>query len=398
MPRKALEVSALHVKRLKAPGLHAVGGVAGLQLQITPKGARSWILRATVGSKRRDIGLGGYPDVSLTEARDRARAAREKIWQGLDPVTERRAAQVRLRVQQSNEITFDDAARRFLAVKTAEFRNSKHAEQWATTLKTYASPKIGKLPVSVVDLHGVVSVLQPIWSEKTETASRLRGRIESVLAWATVNGYRSGDNPARWRGHLDAVLPKPSKVAKSEHHPALPIDAMPNFMSALREREGMGARALEFAILTAARSGEVRGALWQEVDIEAKVWVIPSSRMKASREHRVPLSPAALKLIKNLCRGKPTELIFAASNGAKLSDVTLIAVCRRMAVAATPHGFRSTFRDWAAERTDHPAMVAEMALAHIISDKTEAAYRRGDLFEKRRALMNSWARFIRRST
>ncbi|CAN0441174.1 unnamed protein product, partial [Phaeothamnion confervicola] len=254
------------------------------------------------GHKRRDIGLGGYPDISLTLARERARAAREKIWQGLDPVTERREVQARLKAQQSNEITFDDAARRFLAVKTSEFRNAKHADQWAATLKTYASPKIGKLPVSGVDLHGVVSVLEPIWTEKTETASRLRGRIESILAWATVHGYRSGDNPARWRGHLDAVLPKPSKVAKADHHPALQINAMPEFMRALRQRDGLGARALELAIITAARSGEVRGARWHEIDMTSKVWIVPAERMKANREHRVPLSPAAMRLLKNLPR------------------------------------------------------------------------------------------------
>lgn len=393
MPKKVEEVSALLVKRLSRRGLHAVGGVAGLHLQIIPSGAKSWILRVMVGSKRRDIGLGGYPDVPLAAARERAREAREQIRQGLDPVSERRAAKARLASSQANTITFDDAVRRFLAIKAHEFRCSKHTAQWASTLAAYASPKIGRLRVADVDLHAVVAVLEPIWTEKTETASRLRGRIESVLAWATVNGYRTGDNPARWKGHLDAVLPKPGKVAKVVHHRALPIDAMPAFMRALRQREGMAAKGLEFAILTAARSGEVRGATWDEIDLDNDVWTVPASRMKAQREHRVPLSESAQQLLKKLPRLDGIDLVFPAPHGGRMSDVTLLAVLRRMTIDATPHGFRSTFRDWCAERTHYPSMVAEMALAHTIGDKVEAAYRRGDLFAKRRELMSDWACF-----
>lgn len=397
VPKKAAELSALAVKRLTEPGRYAVGGVSGLHLQISKKRATSWILRVKVGDRRRDIGLGAYPDVPLASARDRARESLAQIRRGIDPVLERHAARARLRAEQAATLTFDEAARRFLAVKTVEFRNPKHRAQWATTLETYASPILGRMPVSAIDLPAVVAVLQPIWTSKTETASRLRGRIESVLAWATVHGYRAGDNPARWRGHLDAVLPKPGKVAKAGHHAALPIDKLPSFMRKLAASSGMGARALEFAIFTAARSGEVRGATWAEIDITGKVWTVPADRMKAGREHRSPLSPPALKVLRALSKGEPDELVFQGLNGEALSDRTLIAVCRRMKVDATPHGFRSTFRDWAAERTDFPPMVAEMALAHTVSDKTEAAYRRGDLFEKRRQLMAAWARYCRPS-
>ena len=395
MPKKAKEVSALHVKRLKRPGLHAVGGVAGLHLQITPTGARSWILRATVGARRRDVGLGAYPDVTLGAARDRAREARDQIRRGIDPIEERQVARARLVSSQASAISFDEASRRFLAVKTQEFRNAKHAAQWASTLATYASPKIGRVPVRDVDLHSIVAILEPIWTTKTETASRLRGRIEAVLAWARVNGYRTGDNPARWKGHLDAVLPKPSKVSKIVHHKALSIDETPAFVRNLREREWLAARALEFAILTAARSGEVRGATWPEFDLDARIWTVPEHRMKSEKEHRVPLSNDAIELLHTLPHFEGNELVFPAPRGGKMSDAALLAVMRRMKVDATPHGFRSTFRDWCEERTEHPHAAAEMALGHAIGDKVEAAYRRGDLFDKRRKMMAEWARFCR---
>lgn len=392
-PKKAKELTALEVKRLAKPGLHAVGGVAGLYLQVTPSGARSWILRATVGSKRRDIGLGGYPDVTLAQAREKAREARDLIARGVDPVEQKKAARTALRLAQAAEISFDEAARQFLATKRHEFKNPKHAAQWESTLQTYASPIIGRLPVAEIALPHIVQILEPIWTTKTETASRLRGRIEAVLAWATVAGYRSGDNPARWKGHLDAVLPKPSKVAKVKNHRALPIDDMGAFMVALRKREGMAAKALEFLILTAARSGEVRGATWDEIDLKAKVWTIPAERMKAGKEHRVPLSDPAVALLEALPRLAGSPYVFPSARGGMLSDMALSALMKRMAVDAVPHGFRSTFRDWCAERINYPREVAEMALAHTISDKVEAAYRRGDLFEKRRRLMADWARF-----
>lgn len=391
MPRKARELGPLDVKRLTRPGVHAVGGVTGLHLQVKETGARSWLLRIKIGDKRREIGLGGYPDVTLAQARDKARAARDLIASGVDPIEEKRAAKAALRVAQAALVTFDEAARRWHDSKRHEYRNDKHAAQVLTTITTYASPVIGGLPVSAITLAHVMQVLEPIWKEKTETASRLRGRLESVLSWATVSGFRSGDNPARWKGNLDAVLPKPGKVARVEHHRALPIDAVPDFMARLRHVDGMGARALEFAILTATRSGEVRGAVWSEVDLAAGIWTVPAARMKAGKEHKVPLSPEAIALLQKLPRFEGSDYLFCAPRGGALSDMTLSAVLRRMEVDAVPHGFRSTFRDWASERTAYPSHVAEMALAHAIGNKVEAAYRRGDLFEKRRLMMNDWA-------
>ena len=390
MPRKAKELSAIAVARLREQGMHAVGGVAGLQLQVRGE-ARSWVLRVLIGGKRRDIGLGGFPDVPLTEARTKARALRDKIRDGIDPLEERRAAKARLAF---TALTFEQAAERLIDAKSAEWKNAKHADQWAATLKTYAGPVIGKLPVDKVELSHVVDILGPIWKTKNETASRLRARIEGVLAWATVSGHRSGDNPARWKNNLDKLLAKPSKVKKVKHHTALPVEAMPDFIAALRQREGIAAQALEIAILTATRSGEVRGARWSEIDLGEATWTIPAARMKAGREHKIPLARRALKLLQGLDRIAGQDLVFAGAGGKPLSDATLSAVIKRMGVDAVPHGFRSTFRDWASERTNYPRDVAEMALAHAIGDKVEAAYRRGDLFAKRTHMMAAWAKFI----
>lgn len=395
MPKKAKELSAAEVRRLSKPGLHAVGGVSGLLLQVTATGARSWILRAIVGGKRRDIGLGGFPDVPLAKAREKARDRREQIEAGIDPIEQRRAARTALAAQQAKSIDFDECARRFLKSKSREFRNPKHKAQWQSTLQAYASPVIGRLPVDAVTLPHVLQILQPIWTEKTETASRLRGRIESVLSWATVSGFRAGDNPARWKGNLDAILPKPGKLRKVRHHRALPWQEAPAFMQALRKREGIAAKALEFTILTAARSGEVRGATWEEIDLEAKLWTIPAERMKAQREHVVPLTPDAVKLLKALPRFDNSPFVFPAPRGGMLSDMGLTAVMRRMKVDAVPHGFRSTFRDWCSESTSYPREVAEKALAHVIPNAVERAYRRGDLLTKRTRLMQEWARFLK---
>ena len=390
MPKKAPELKPVQVQRLATrDGFHAVGGVAGLHLQVRGASA-SWVLRATVGERRRDIGLGGYPTVTLGSARDRARAARDKIAQGVDPVEERKAARAPLVLAP----TFDWCAAQTIAAKRPEWKNPKHADQWANTLATYASPVLGALPVDQVELSHVMTVLAPLWTTKTETATRLRARIEAVLSWATVSGYRSGDNPARWGGNLDVTLAKPRKIAKVKHHRALPIEAMHDFMAALREREGTAARALEFLVLTATRSGEVRGARWSEIDLDKRVWTIPADRMKAGKEHRVPLSDRALEILNALPRFGGSDLVFASFRGTQLSDMSLSAVTRRMAVDAVPHGFRSTFRDWASERTSYPRDVAEMALAHTIGDKVEAAYRRGDLFAKRAHMMGAWADFI----
>lgn len=396
MARKVAELGALAVGRLREPGLHAVGGVSGLYLQVTPAGARSWILRATIGGKRRDMGLGGFPDVPLAQAREKAREARTKIEQGLDPILERERALSALRAEQAKSMTFEAACIALIDAKSDEWRNAKHRAQWTASLETYAYPTIGKLQVGDIGQAHVLNVLQPIWREKTETANRLRGRIEQVLDWARVRGFREGENPARWRGHLDKLLPAPTKIASVTHHRALPIDTMPSFMADLRQRKGISARALEFLVLTAARSGEVRGTTWLEIDMEAAVWTVPAERMKAHKEHRVPLSPQALALLADLPRIEGDELVFPAPRGGLLSDMTLTAVMRRMEVDAVPHGMRSTFRDWAAERTQFPREVAEMALAHSIGNAVEAAYRRGDLFAKRAEMMAAWSAFLER--
>lgn len=396
MPKKARELGPLDVRRIVAPGLHAVGGVAGLHLQVLASGGKSWLLRIVIGGKRREVGLGGFPDVPLALAREKAREVRETVQQGRDPIAERAAARSALAAQRGAEITFDECAEKFIAAKSAEWRSAKHAAQWTATLTTYASPVLGTMQVRDIELAHIVKVLEKddFWTAKTETASRVRGRIESVLDWATVRGYRKGENPARWKGHLDKVLPAPKKVAKVEHHAALPVDEIGAFMRDLRQREGIAARALEVLILTATRSGELRGMTWAEVNLDEAVWIVPAARMKAKREHRVPLSVRVIEVL----RGLPVVaggLVFPGMReGSPLSDMTLTAVLRRMGRGdLTAHGFRSTFRDWAAERTNYPRDVAEMALAHTIGDKVEAAYRRGDLFDKRTRMMEDWARF-----
>ncbi|MBI2276336.1 MAG: integrase arm-type DNA-binding domain-containing protein [Dechloromonas sp.] len=395
MPRKAKELSALEVNRLTAPGLHAVGGVAGLYLQVTDSGARSWILRATVGTRRRDIGLGGFPDVTLAGAREAARAGRLKIKDGIDPVEEAKAKRSALAASQAAAITFGDAAAKYIAAHESGWKSTKHAAQWTSTLETYAHPIIGKIRVSEIETAHIITILESIWTTKTETASRLRGRIESVLDWATVRGYRKGENPARWKGHLDMILPARAKVQKVEHHAAIDYREIGAFMVKLAKFDGMGARALEFAILAAARSGEVRGATWSEIDEKAAVWTIPAGRMKAEKEHRIPLSPPALALLRKLPRITGTDLVFPNNKEMPtvLSDMTLTSVLRRMGQTVTVHGFRSTFRDWAGEMTAYPREVIEHALAHQLKDKAEAAYARGTLFDKRRRLMVDWARY-----
>ena len=394
MPKRATEWTALQVKRMTTPGTYAVGGAAGLLLQVTPTGARSWVLRFRIGDKRRDMGLGSLADVSLARARDKARESRELIQRGIDPVQERIDTRAANLAGQAKSMTFDEAARRFLVSKTREFKNDKHAAQWASTLTTYASPTLGQLPVDQIELAHIVKVLDGLWTTKTETATRLRGRIEAVLSWAIVSGFRSGDNPARWKGNLDAILPKPGKLKNVQHHKALPASEIHGFMEALRKREGMAARALEFVVLTAARSGEVRGASWDEVDLEARTWTVPASRMKAGKDHTVPLCDDAVALLKALPRHDETNLLFPSPRMGQLSDMSISAVMKRMDVDAVPHGFRSTFRDWCSEFTSYPHEVAEMALAHAIPSAVERAYRRGDLLTKRRNLMRDWCKFV----
>lgn len=417
MPKKAPELSPLAVNRLTAPGLHFVGGVAGLALQVLPSGGRSWVLRARVGDKRRDMGLGGFPDVPLAQAREAARVARAKIRSGVDPIEEARAARALLRLAQANAVSFRSAAAAYIETHAPGWANAKHAQQWTNTLTMHAYPHIGDMLVRDIGLPHVLNVLEPIWRTKTETASRVRSRVESVLDWATTKGYREGLNPARWKGHLDNLLPAPSKIAKEKHHPALPVSDAGAFMAELRTHGGMGARALEFGILTAARSGEIRGATWGEINLDAAEWSVPAARMKMKNDHRVPLSDAAVKLLKSLLvvpdtgeelpKPAATALVFPAPRGGKLSDSTLNAVIGRMneqteqprwidpkdGREAVQHGFRSTFRDWVSERTNYPNEVGEMALAHAVGNKVEAAYRRGDLLDKRRQMMDDWAAF-----
>jgi integrase len=368
-------------------------------------------LRVKVGDLRRDIGLGGFPGVTLSMARDKARDARAKIESGIDPVEERKAVKAALIAAQRRGLTFADAVDKCLTAKLDAFKNAKHRQQWENTLATYAIPDLGKMLVQDISTQDVLRVLQPIWADKTETASRLRGRIETVLSWATVAGHRTGDNPARWAGNLKELLPPPSKVATEGNHPALSLDDAPRWFAALQTREGFGARALQFLTLTATRSQEVRGAQWDEIDLAKALWVIPGTRMKMGKEHRIPLSDRAVTLLKALPRLESNPLVFPAARGGQLSDMTLSATMKRMhetEVAsggtgfidrtskrpAVPHGLRSTFRDWVAERTTFPGDMAEVALAHRISNAVEASYRRGDMIEKRRRMMRDWSEFM----
>lgn len=407
MAMKTKELSALEISRLTTKGYHHVGGVTGLVLQISKSGTKSWLMRVAVGGKRREIGLGGFPDVTVSRAREAGRVIREKIKAGIDPIAERAAARSTLIAAAASNLTFGKAAEKYIEANEAGWKNAKHAAQWASTLEKYAYPFIGNFQVSHVETAHVVTILEAIWNTKTETASRLRGRIESVLDWAKVRGYRKGENPARWKGHLDHILPARNKVQKAKHHAALDYRDIHSFMNELKAIEGMGARALEFTILTATRSGEVRGATWAEIDEKANVWIIPAERMKTGREHRVPLPTEALALLERLPRMFGTDFMFPSAKNTQLSDMTLTAVIRRMHEAkiknggagwldstgkvVTAHGFRSTFRDWAGETTPYPREVIEHAIAHQLKDKAEAAYARGTLFGKRRRLMADWA-------
>ncbi|WP_196800587.1 site-specific integrase [Thioalkalivibrio sp. ALJ16] len=392
MPRKAEEMGALAIKRLEHPGEYTVGGVAGLRVRVYDNGHKYWLLRATIAGRVREIGIGPYPEVTLAKAREAASDMRMQIREGIDPLAERRAAKDALAAATAKALTFSDCTDRYLANKSAGFRNEKHRRQWRSSLEQYADPIIGRLPVDRIELAHVLEVLQPVWRTRTETASRVRGRMEKVLDYATVSGYRDGSNPARWRGNLDAILPAPSKLKKVRHHRALPWAEVPPFMAALRERSGTAAQALQFLVLTATRSGEVRGATWDEIDLESSTWSIPAERMKAGRTHVVPLSDAALEILE--ARPDRDGLVFPGQRGGMLSDMSLSSVLKRMQVDATVHGFRSSFRDWVSETTRYPHEVAEMALAHTIPNATERAYRRGDLLEKRRALMDEWAAYI----
>lgn len=384
------------VRTAKAPGYHGDGG--GLWLQVSPAGTKSWVFRFTLAGKAREMGLGPEHTVSLAEAREKARQQRTLVLEGVDPIEARNAGRRTAVATAARAVTFQAEAEAYIEAHRHGWKNAKHADQWTNTLTTYAYPTLGKLLVSDIDTALVMKCLQPIWTTKTETASRLRGRIEAVLDYATALKHRSGDNPARWRGHLDNLLPKPTAVAVTEHHAALPYAEAGAFMKTLRATDGLSARALEFTILTATRTSEAIGARWSEIDLEAAVWTIPGARMKAKKAHRVPLSRAAVSLLKKL-QGVDAAFVFpGAKKGKPLSNMAMLkALKERMGrPELTVHGFRSTFRDWAAEVSTYPNEVVEMALAHTIEDPTEAAYRRGDLFMKRTKLMQAWADYCGR--
>lgn len=397
MPRKLkTELDALTVKNA-APGRYADG--SGLYLLVKPTGARSWIFRFMLRGISREMGLGpagGSDAVSLADARELARARRAELKAGKDPLLERkrRAAEAAAQVQAAAVAgtTFRAVAERYIADNRHSWRNSKHRQQWGNTLETYVFPKIGEMPVAAVGKAHVLQILEPIWRDKPETASRIRGRIETILDAATARDLRTGENPARWRGHLSHILPKRTRLSRG-HHRAMPYAEVPAFVARLRNRRAVAALALEFAILTAARSGEVIGATWGEIDLARKVWAIPPHRMKAGREHRVPLSPRALEILEAVKQPEAaeTDAIFSGDGAGKLSAMAMPMLLRRMETSATVHGFRSAFRDWAAEMTGYAHEVCEMALAHVVASKAEAAYRRGDLFEKRARLMHEWA-------
>jgi integrase len=393
MARASNKLSAVEVKGIGQRGMYHDGG--GLYLQVSAGGAKSWIFRFMLDGRSREMGLGPVHAIPLADARKRAAECRRIRFDGIDPIEARRAQRGQKKLDAAKSMTFDACAAAYIDAHKAGWRNAKHIDQWTNTLATYAGPVFGSLPVQAVDVGLVMKALEPIWQTKPETASRLRGRIESVLDWAAVRGYRKGDNPARWRGHLDKLFPARGKVRKVEHHPALPYDGLADFVAVLRSQEGIAARALEFLILTATRTGEVIGARWDEVDLEEKIWVVPPARMKAGREHRVPLSAAAAAVLEQMKEVRESDCVFpGGKRGKPLSNMAMLAVLKRIGRSdLTAHGFRSSFRDWAAERTNFPRDVAEMALAHTVIDKVEAAYRRGDLFQKRRQMMEVWAKF-----
>lgn len=399
MPKKLSNALTPYEVKNARPGRHADGH--GLHLLVKKSGARSWVYRFMLNGKSRDVGLGaaaGADAISLSDARDLASALRLKVKAKVDPLEERqREAAQALAAAQAAEIagiTFKAVADAYIAANEGSWRNGKHRQQWRNTLATYAYPVMGELPVAEIGTAHVLKILEPIWQDKAETASRVRGRIETILDAAKARGYRDGENPARWRGHLAQILPARKRLSRG-HHKAMPYEQVPAFIAELRARNAMAALALEFTILTGARTGEALGATWDEVNLEKAIWTIPAARMKAGKEHRVPLSPRAVEILEAVKPLKKPNL-FPAEKGGKLSGMAMTMLLRRMEQDCTVHGFRSCFRDWAAECTGYAHEVAEMALAHTIENKVERAYRRGDLFEKRRRLMADWATFCDR--
>lgn len=392
------KLTATAVRNLDRRGYYGDG--RGLWLQVSKWGSKSWVFRFTLNGRSREMGLGPVSlqrndgGVSLAEAREAADACCKLLRQGIDPIEHRKQEQQQRALNAARAITFKQAAEAYIEAHKDGWKNPKHGAQWAATLGTYAYPIFGKLPVADVDTALVLKALRPIWTTKAETARRLRGRIESVLDWARVRGYRKGENPARWKGHLDKLLPPQQRVHKVRHHPALPYSEVGEFMAQLRALSSISARALEFTILTACRTSEVIGATWDEIDWQAKVWTVPAARMKAAVDHEVPLSDVALELLKALPKEAGNPFIFpGAREGKPLSNMAMLQCLRDLRPGLTVHGFRSTFRDWAGECTNFPREIAEAALAHTIKDKVEAAYRRGTALQKRRHLMAAWARY-----
>jgi len=384
------KLTAGKVARARAPGM--IGDGSGLWLRIAPGGSKGWIFRFMIAGRGREMGLGSVDDITLAEARELARECRKLCKQGADPIEARRDQRAALRLEGARSMTFEACAEAYIIAHRASWEN-KHANDWARTLKAFVFPVFGALPVQAIDVALVMKAVEPIWGQKPETAARLRGRVESVLDWATARGYRQGENPARWKGHLENLLPKKTKVHRVEHHAALPFVEIGGFVAALRQQSGVAARALEFCILTAMRTSEVLGATWDEVNLAERHWTIPLGRMKGEREHRVPLSDRAIEILGEM-RALHATLVFPGSRGRTLSHFAMLRVLRAMGRDdLTAHGFRSSFRDWAAECTNFPREVCEQALAHTIENKVEAAYRRGDLLEKRRQLMRAWARY-----
>jgi integrase len=383
-------LSARSVAAANKPGMYADG--AGLYLRVTRDGAKSWCLRYMLGGEAREMGLGGLSKIGLADVRRKAAEQRLLLADKIDPIDKRKAKRAATKMEAARSMTFDQCARAYVDAHRPAWRHAKHHQQWVNSLSRHVSPLIGTLPVQTIDATLVMKVIEPLWSSRPETASRIRGRIETVLDWARVRGYREGENPARWRGHLDHLLPALSKVRKVRHYRALPHTDICAFMLELRSRSGVGAAALEFLILCAARSSEVTDARWAEIDRATRMWIVPPERMKGGRLHRVPLSDAALTVLDRM-KDRGEEFIFSNMCGRGLGKGALAKQLRGW--NCTPHGLRSTFRDWAAECTNFPREVAEAALAHVLEDKTEAAYRRSDLLEKRRRLMDAWAEFLK---
>lgn len=386
MTRELNRLTARKIAALATPGRHADGG--GLYLVIDDAGSKRWVFLYRLNGKRREMGLGGLSKVPLATAREKAEAARHAVGRGLDPIEAANGKAAPPAIP-----TFAECAASYMRDHQASWRNPKHRAQWQQTLDDYCGP-INQLPVDKVTTAGVLDCLRPIWSEKPETASRVRGRIERILDAARAAGHREGDNPARWRGHLAVTLPKPRKLIRG-HHAAMPYPDVPAFVAKLRERDAIAARMLELVILTAARSGEVRAMRRAEIDVRGMIWTVPAERMKAKRPHRVPLVPRALNLMGDLDALAPGDLVFPASHGRPYSDMVFTALLRRMKVqGCTTHGFRSSFKDWGEDETAHGREVIEAALAHVIGDKAERAYRRSDALEKRRRLLHDWAAFL----